>query len=288
MNTRCKESIYQKYRIFDMTWMEVKEWLEKTDVVLVPVGSSEQHGPHLPIGIDSYAAYYVCMEAAVKADVPVAPLIPLGYSCFHMRPNEPGTITLRDETLFNVLYDVGRSLIFHGFNKIIYSTGHTSNAPTIDRVIRALKYETGALAFGYAADTEVFANLCVDLIDGKDQLPGWHAGEIETSAALLICPELVRLERAKKELPTTPDFLPPGSVKDSGSGFGFNFKGFPVRAPLDQQEYGVSGVMGNPLLGSREKGEKIYSRMTDLFAEFIRGVKEIPVQVKKRDFPERY
>lgn len=138
----------------------------------MPYGSSEQHGPHLPVGIDSYAGYYVCIEAAKKAGVPVAPLLPYGYSCFHMRPNEPGTITLRDEALFNVLYDIGRSLIFHGFKKIIYATGHTSNAPTCDRVVRALKYETGALAINYAADTEIFSNLCMDLIEGKDQLPG--------------------------------------------------------------------------------------------------------------------
>ncbi|WP_028309295.1 creatininase family protein [Desulfitibacter alkalitolerans] len=288
MNTKDRESIYQKHRIFDMTWVEMKEWLEKTDVVLVPLGSVEQHGPHLPIGIDSYAGYYVCMEAAVKADVPVAPLMPYGYSPFHMRPNEPGTITLRDETLFNVLYDIGRSLVYHGFKKIIYSTGHTSNAPTIDRVLRAIRYETGALAIGYAADTEVFSKLCDDIIEGKDQLPGWHAGEIETSAGLLICPELVRLERAKAEFPTTPSWLPEGSVKDSGSGFEIKYKNYPVRIALDQFEYGKSGVMGNPLLGSREKGEKIYERMTDLFAEFIKGLKDVPVEIKKRDFPERY
>ena len=95
MSIKEREGLYSKYKIFDMTWVEVKEWLQKTDTVIVPIGSSEQHGPHLPIGIDSYASYYVCMEAAIKADVPVAPLIPLGYSCFHMRPNEPGTITLR-------------------------------------------------------------------------------------------------------------------------------------------------------------------------------------------------
>jgi len=288
MNTRDKESIYQNHRIFDMTWVEVKEWLKKTDVVLVPLGSVEQHGPHLPIGIDSYAGYYVCMEAAVKADVPVAPLMPYGYSAFHMRPNEPGTITLRDETLFNVLYDIGRSLVYHGFKKIIYSTGHTSNAPTIDRVIRALRYETGALAFGYAADTEVFSKLCDDVIEGKDQLPGWHAGEIETSAGLLICPELVRLDRANIELPKAPSWLPEGSVKDSGSGFEIKYKDFPVRIALDQFEYSNTGVMGNPLLGSKEKGEKIYERMTDLFAEFIKGLKDVPVEIKNQDFPERY
>lgn len=288
MNTEDKNQENSKYRIFDMTWVEVKEWLQKTDVVLVPLGSVEQHGPALPIGIDSFAGYYVTMEAAKKAEVPVAPLMPYGYSCFHMRPDEPGTLTLRDETLFNVLYDIGRSLIYHGFNKIIYSTGHTANAPTIDRVIRRLRYETGAFAVGYAADTEVFANLCEDLIDGKDQMPGWHAGEIETSVAMLMRPDLVRQDRIKKTLANTPDYLPEGSVKDSGSGFGFKFKNFPVRFPFDQWEYSDNGIMGNPLLASREKGEKIYARMIDLYAEFIKGLKEIKVEVTKRDFPERY
>lgn len=284
----CNEEKYLKYRMFDMSWVEVKEWLKKTDTVIVPVGSIEQHGPALPCGVDSYAGYYVCLEAAVKADVPVAPLMPFGYSCFHMRPNEPGTITLRDETLFNVLYDIGRSLVFHGFKKIIFSTGHTSNSATIDRVIRALRYETGALCFGWAADTEVFSTMCADLIEGADQLPGWHAGEIEASLALLVCPDSVHKERFVKELPHTPDWMPEGSTKGSGSGFGFEYKGFPVRVAMDQQEYDNCGIAGNPLLASAEKAEKIYERMTSLFAEFIKGIKPIQVEIKKRDFPERY
>ena len=288
MNTRCKDEKYRKYRIFDMSWVEMKEWLEKTDTVIVPVGSVEQHGPALPIGVDSYAADYVCMEAAVKADVPVAPLEPYGYSCFHMRPNEPGTITLRDETLFNLLYDIGRSLIYHGFKKIIFSTGHTSNSATIDRVIRALHYETGALCFGYAADTEVFSSMCEDLIDGKEQLPGWHAGEVEASLAMLVCPECVHEDRFVKEMPHNPDWLPEGAVKDSGSGFYFDYKGFQIRCPFDQNEYADVGIMGNPLLASAEKAEKIYERMTNLFAEFIRKIKPVEVTITKRDFPERY
>lgn len=55
----CNEEKYLKYRMFDMSWVEVKEWLEKTDTVIVPVGSIEQHGPALPCGVDSYAGYYV-------------------------------------------------------------------------------------------------------------------------------------------------------------------------------------------------------------------------------------
>lgn len=288
MNTEDKNPENRKYRIFDMSWVEVKEWLQKTDTVLVPMGSTEQHGPHLPMGIDSYAGYHVCIEAAKLAEVPVAPLIPVGFSCFHMRPNEPGTITLRDETLFNVMYDVGRSLIYHGFKKIIYATGHTANAPTMDRVVRALKYDTGALAINYAADTEVFSELCMDLIDGKDTLPGWHAGEIETSGAMLFCPDLVRLERAKFSLPHNPSWFPESGnfEKRSGSGFQFYYKKYPVRAAFGQYEYSEVGIAGNPMLASKEKGQKIYDRMIRLFADFILELKDVPVEITKRDFPE--
>jgi creatinine amidohydrolase len=155
-------------------------------------------------------------------------------------------------------------------------------------VVRALRYETGALAVSYAADTEVFAELCEDLIDGKDELPGWHGSEIETSGALLFCPELVHMERAEKVLPVTPEWLPSGSDKTSGSAFYFRYKDYPVRMGFDQWEYSRNGIMGNPLRASREKGEKIYSRMIDLFAEFVRSLKEVPVEIKKRDFPERF
>ncbi|MTI95965.1 MAG: creatininase family protein [Firmicutes bacterium] len=288
MNTTDKDKKAQELRIFDMTWVEVQEWLKKTDVVIVPVGSTEQHGPHLPTGIDCYAGYHVAIEAAKIAQVPVAPLIPVGYAPFHMRKDAPGTITLRDETFFNVMYDIGRSLIFHGFKKVVFATGHTSNAPTLDRVVRALRYETGALAINYAADTEVFAELCEDLLDAPDELPGWHAGEIETSAGLLICPELVRTDRFKRTMPTTPKYLPEGSVKDSGSGFGFEYKKYPIRMAFNQDEYSESGVMGNPQLASREKGEKIYERMSKLFAEFLIGLKDVDVEITKQDFPERF
>ena len=274
--------------IYYQTWVEVKEWLKKTDTVIVPLGSSEQHGPHLPIGIDSMAGYFVALEAAKKAEVPIAPLLPYGFSCFHMRPNEPGTLTLRDSTLYAVLYDIGRSLVYHGFKKIVYVTGHTSNAPTIDRVVRALRYDTGALGVFYAGDTEVFAGLCQDLIDDPDSLPGWHAGEIETSGALYFAEEYCHMERAEKRLPFSPEWMT-GDMekKDSGSGFRFKYRGYPIGVGMGQWEYSDIGVMGDPLLASKEKGKAIYDRMIDLFADFLRDLKKVKVENVKREFPER-
>ena len=81
-------------RIFNLTWVEVKEWLEETDIILVPMGSCEQHGPHLPFGVDTFAGEYVALKAAEKARVPVEPTVNYGYSPFHMRTNEPGTLTI--------------------------------------------------------------------------------------------------------------------------------------------------------------------------------------------------
>jgi len=276
-------------RIFNLTWMEVKEWLKEADIILVPMGSCEQHGPHLPCGIDTFCGEYVALKAAEKTRVPVAPSVNYGYSPFHMRPNEPGTLTISSQTFFQFLYDIGRSCVFHGFKKIVYVTGHTANSPVVDRVTRALHYHTGALAINYAADTEVFANLCRDLLEAPDELPGWHGGEIEASAGLLITPELCHLERVKqKHLPKHINWMPPKFKKDSGSGFEIKYEGFPVRLPLEQQEYSEVGIMGNALLGSREKGEKIYSRMIELFSRFIEDLKGIPVTIKERDFPDRY
>jgi creatinine amidohydrolase len=234
------------------------------------------------------AGYFVALEAAKKAEVPIAPLLPYGFSCFHMRPEEPGTLTIRDSTLYNILYDIGRSLVYHGFKKIVYVTGHTSNAATIDRVVRAIRYDTGALGISYAGDTEVFAGLCQDLIDDPDSLPGWHAGEIETSGALYFAEDYVHMDRAEKRLPTTPTWMK-GDMekKDSGSGFRFKYRDYPIGAGMDQYEYSDIGVMGDPLLASKEKGKKIYDRMTDLFADFLRDLKEVEVDVHTRDFPER-
>lgn len=278
----------REVRIFNLTWVEVKEWLQETDIILVPMGSCEQHGPHLPLGIDTFAGEYVAHQAALKARVPMAPTVNYGYSPFHMRRKEPGTLTISHQGFFQLLYDIGRSCIWHGFNKIVYVTGHTANSPVVDRVVRALKYDTGAFAINYAADTEIFADLCADLLDKPDELPGWHGGEIESSAGLFIVPELTRMHRAKKALPQHVSWMPEKFVKDSGSGFEIKYEDYPVRLALEQEEYSPEGIMGNPELGSREKGEKIYGRMIDLFTRFLEDLKKVKVKVKEREFPQRY
>ncbi|MBI3759915.1 MAG: TIGR03620 family F420-dependent LLM class oxidoreductase, partial [Deltaproteobacteria bacterium] len=110
---------------FRCGYLDVREWLLETDIVLIPLGSTEQHGRHLPVCTDSIATEVPCMLAAELANVPYYQLIPFGYSPQHFHPvgTASGTVTLSAATYQNVLYEVGRSLIHNGFNKLIFATG---------------------------------------------------------------------------------------------------------------------------------------------------------------------
>src|SRR3954452_3523863 len=133
--------------ILDLAPPDIAWFQERSDIILVPIGSREQHGAHLPIGTDTITALEVSRRAAAKAAVPYTAPFWAGYSPQHMRETEAsvGTITLRAETLNAVLYDLLRPLIHHGWNKLIPVNGHGSNVKGPDPLLRRIKYETGAL-----------------------------------------------------------------------------------------------------------------------------------------------
>jgi creatinine amidohydrolase len=131
----------------DLTYPDIQAYLKRSELILIPIASTEQHGPHLPLSTDTVTAYEVSKRAAEQADVLYTPTIWTGYSPQHMRaPSQgAGTITVRAETLLNLVYDIARSLIHHGFNKLIFVNGHGSNVKVIDPVLRRIRYDTGAL-----------------------------------------------------------------------------------------------------------------------------------------------
>lgn len=130
----------EKILLAEMTWPEVRERLSKTDIALVPIGSTEQHGPHLPLQTDTFIAYEIAKRAAemVKEDVKavVAPPIPFGVSSEWM--SKPGTITLSPDTCAAIVKDVCMSLLHHGFRKIVIVNGHASNHAFIVKAIREI------------------------------------------------------------------------------------------------------------------------------------------------------
>ncbi len=278
------------YNLIDCSQVDVKEWLQETDVCLVPIGSCEQHGDHLPLRTDSITAEVITARAAKKANVPHTPLIWCGYSPQHMRePNKgAGTITLRSATLCAILYDIGRSLIHHGFNKIIYVTGHGSNIKVLDPMLRNLRYETEAFVAMYKAYSERDLSLVQDIIENpKEETPGWHCSEMETAQDMAYNMKLVRMDRAVKEFVHAPKWMGEAFTKADGSA-GVIFQGQEyIVVPMEHHEYSDSGVVGNPFRATPEKGEKLFERFASYLADFLEEVKRIKVVVTNRAFANR-
>ncbi len=209
----------------DIAWFQ-----ERSDLILVPIGSLEQHGAHLPLGTDTITALEVSRRAAAKADVPYTPPFWAGYSPQHLRETESsvGTVTLRASTLNAVLYDVARSLIHHGWNKLVFVNGHGSNTKVLDPLLRRIKYETGAFVALYKPYAERYIGLLGDLLENPpEETPGWHASELETSQVLAHNPALVHMERAEQDRAQVPKWLP-GLIHQEGRCPGRRVRRLPV------------------------------------------------------------
>jgi len=128
----------------DMTWPEVQDLLTRTDMVIIPVGALEQHGPQGPIGTDFYSGVAEAELIAQETDVLVAPILMPGNSPYHM--GFPGTITLSTETIERVYFEAVQSLIKHGFRRFILLNAHGGNAATTRFIVDRINHETAATA----------------------------------------------------------------------------------------------------------------------------------------------
>ncbi|HEX5498481.1 MAG TPA: creatininase family protein, partial [Thermomicrobiales bacterium] len=170
----------------DLSSPETRDLLPDLDLVLLPVGAHEQHGPNIAVSTDTVAAEALCQAAAalVGPRIAVAPAIPWGISWHHMR--FPGTITLRPETLTALLADIVGSLHAHGVRRVLVVNGHGGNTATITTAIEQIKQETEmpflAAIFGYALIAE----------QAKRVLPPeaiGHAGGDEAAVLMAVAPE---------------------------------------------------------------------------------------------------
>jgi creatinine amidohydrolase len=278
------------FNIYHCSYLEVREWTAKTDVILVPLGSCEQHGRHLPVCVDGIATEQPVMRAAELANVPYTPLVWFGYSPQHMHPagTASGTITVRANIYQNLLYDLARSLIHNGFNKVVFATGHTSNTKVVDPVLRLIKYETDAVVCVFRNDAEAAPAICKDIIENPpEETPGWHGSEIETSEVMAYNNDLVHLDRTEKDKPHAPAWLGSGFSKVNGSPY-VTYRGMEVAwLPMDHQEYSDTGLIGNPFRATADKGRRIVEAKAQLLAEFVEKLKSVQVVVRNRSYEGR-
>lgn len=245
----------QRFYLGEMTWPDVKDFLSNHDVVVIPVGSCEQHGPHLPLDTDAYDAFWLSLRAADKSGCAlVAPPIYYGISFHHM--DFPGTATLHPHTLEQLAYEVAVSFIKHGFKKVVFENGHGGNIPALRAAVQRIKADTGAFVI---VDT---VSLIPDFIEKFIETPyDAHAGEFETSTSLANREELVITKRIEKPTITLP--------KSKYTKIGLKEKGPQVYWGFRTKEISKTGVIGDPTKASKEKGEKAWKLAVERLAELL-------------------
>ncbi len=231
-------------------------------VVVVPVGSVEQHGGHIPVGCDSMAAHLVSLRAAESAEgsptVLVLPPLWYGYSPHHM--TFAGTVTLGSEAFITVLCDIAESLLCQGVRRVLLLNGHGGNIASIDvAACRVGEKWQGRARVVSATYFQLVAGRTGEFRDSKPGGMG-HAGEFETSLMLAAYPELVRMEKATTHYPQ-----PPSSYLATDM-----FAAPRVRAYADFKALSPTGTFGDPSLASGDKGEVILGICVDELLAFLR------------------
>lgn len=238
----------QEIRLELLTHPEVAGLDRGETVVVVPTGSIEQHGPHLPLDTDTFLVTQVAAAAARRAQdsgpVLVTPTACLGSSEHHMA--FPGTLTLSPATFTQAVKELCRSLLRHGFRRLLVVNGHGGNSALLAGLVQELGFEEEVhLAFlnYWEAAREAVEEV-------RESPPGGmgHACEFETSLVLHLRPDSVRTDLIKREI-AEPRYA--SERLDL-------FLGGPLIAHWKTHELSTSGVMGAPDLASAEKGRRLF------------------------------
>jgi creatinine amidohydrolase/Fe(II)-dependent formamide hydrolase-like protein len=247
------------YMFGELTWPKAKEYLEGMDVALLPVGSIEQHGLHLPLDTDAYDADYLARQVAAACSKPrpiVLPLIPYGVSYHH--DDFPGTISINNETLTRLVYEVGVSSARNGIKKLVIINGHGGNGPSLNFAAQMINRDSKIFVCvdsGETSDVDIY-----DLVETPNDV---HAGEVETSTSLAVRPHLVEMGKARPEVP----------------GFSIRYLNFTSKRGISWYAYtdrlSETGVMGDPTRATAEKGRKMWQIMIAHLASLVEELKRL-------------
>ncbi len=228
-------------RLQTQTWPEVESYLERSNGIIVPIGSTEQHGPNGMLGTDAICPETVAFGVAGKTEVLIAPTLSIGQAHHHL--GFPGSIALRPSTMMAMLVDVMRSLYRHGFRHLYFLNGHGGNVATINAAFQEVYAQS---SFGDTGMSDLRLKLCnwymtagVDRISKElfgDQ-EGNHATPSEVSLAFYAYPDDV------KSVSMSPQLAPLGSIRDAD----------------DYRAQFADGRIGsNPALATVAAGERLF------------------------------
>ncbi len=250
----------------DLSWPEAEERLRQAPLVILPFGAgAKEHGPHLPMNADQKVMEYLCRQAVDSLPVLVAP--PILHGWFPAFRDYPGTEVGDSEVFSRYVYEVARSLVEHGAQRIVFLNTGIRNATGLPIAIaaREIRVNTGTPTLVVSWD-----DLETPEVDAlQEQIVGGHADEIETSINLFLQPELVS------------DDLPPA---DYGKGQPRDYPGYQpglFSRDRDDPAYSETGYFGDPSLASAEKGEAALAIMTRQWLAALRGFSTAPRRARQ-------
>ena len=249
----------------EMSGAEVREALKRTQKILIPVGATEDHGPHLPLGTDCMEAREICRRTAVQLEamgcpVVVGPVIPFGTSSFHM--GFAGTVSISSATLTKLLHEVCMSLYQGGFRDFILIHGHDGNLSSMmvaaQEIVDAQPDTRSAVLNWLAALSKVYHT-----VQTSKKGEG-HGGEGETSRLLVTHPELVHPERG------VAHYVPPEHMRKIQGPDHIKSGGAIYYGTRSYKEHTPYGHIGDPGLATEETGEKGYKVIVDWLSDMIK------------------
>jgi creatinine amidohydrolase len=232
----------------NLTWQEIAGLRRLgVDLCLLPVGATEQHGPHLGVGMDTCSAIKICEAASRETGVPMLPALPYGCSLGHSR-RWPGTMALQPQTVINTVVEIFDWLHGAGFNRLLLVNGHVGNAAPLRCALEIIRSRFDDAMIRICNMAELSARVRAEfLADAED----WHANAAETSLMLACAPELVR-----------PDKIASADDEDRTRGLVFAH-------PVNRTS--KNGVTGFPSRATRAQGEKLFRMMVEDLTAMVRS-----------------
>src|SRR5215468_9725778 len=246
----------------EMTWTDVAAGDTGRWIAVLPVAAVEQHGPHLPLGTDSYIAeaYLARLLPLLPTDLPatVLPVQQIGQSDEHLA--FPGTLSFSAQTIIGAYTEIGESVCRCGVRKLVIVTSHGGNVAAAEVVARDLRVRLKMMVvtcgwhrFGYPPAT----------FDRMEQRHGIHAGDVETSLVLAHRPESVHLERAVAAIPATVKMAEDFKWLSAFRPVGFGWM---------TQDLHPSGAVGDAARATAQKGEQALAHGARAFVELLQDV----------------
>jgi creatinine amidohydrolase len=252
-----------EYRYNRLTWAEMNDAIADNQVVILPTGSTEQHGRHLPLDVDVFLSESVCFEVGQRAADRVLVLPPISYGLNMHHIDFPGTIHIEPDVFIEFCVNITKSVAYHGFKKILIVNGHGSNAPLIDLVARRTVLETNALCVAVT-----YIQLALEAFNTvKDTPVVAHADEFETSLYLHLAADRVQMDKAGAD----DDVM--GTYFSSDSTGVARFNDFWGR-------WTQLGVHGDATTATAEKGAVIFDAAVSHLVTMVDELRDWPIAAR--------